>query len=263
MCVLTIVTQMSLVKMKIVYDYYSNQRVTPFFIREEELVSLGFDEFKARLFTEVPYLNKIATSLRLAVVEDNLEVDLSPSYFNYQIKGLLEKEKTVTVKAFMFDSPGLPPSHAEKNSVSGTTSIVSNNLASQKPRQDLRKVEFSNSRAKRSLTLTGQKNDFVFDTSDSDSDSGFPVIPAKAKDQRILLPLERYAKKQQQTANDIQRTLQVKKQELAKCREKLNMASQQNMGNKATCGNCHLKLGHTKKSCDFSPCRSAYSCGYI
>ena len=68
---------MSLVKMKIVYNYYSNQRVTPFFIREE-LVSLGFDEFKARLFTEVPYLNKIATSLRLAVVEDNLE-----SYFNY------------------------------------------------------------------------------------------------------------------------------------------------------------------------------------
>ena len=56
----------------------------------------------------------------------------------------------------MFDSPGLPPSHAEKHNVRGTTSIVSNNLAYQKPRQDLWKVEFSNSRAKRSLTLTGQ-----------------------------------------------------------------------------------------------------------
>ena len=87
----------------------------------------------------------------------------------------------------------------------------------------------------------------MFDTSDSDSDGGFPVIPPKDKDQRILLPLERYAKKQKQTAKDIQRTLQVKKQELAKCPEKLNMASQQNMGNKARCGNCHLKLGHTKK----------------
>ena len=61
---------MSVVKIKIVYDYYSNRRVTPFFIREEELVSLGFDELKARLFTEIPYLNKMATSLRLAVVED-------------------------------------------------------------------------------------------------------------------------------------------------------------------------------------------------
>ena len=110
---------MSVVKIKIVYDYYSNRRVTPFFIREEELVSLGFDELKARLFTEIPYLSKMATSLRLAVVEDKLEVDLSPSYFNYQIKGFLEKEKTnaITVKAFMFDSPGLPPSHAEKNPV--------------------------------------------------------------------------------------------------------------------------------------------------
>ena len=147
---------MSLVKIKIVYDYYSNQRVTPFFIREEELVSLGFDEFKACLFTEVPYLNKIATSLRLAVVEDNLEVDLSPSYFNYQIKGLLEKEKTVTVKAscliLLVCHLLMPKTH----NVSGTTSIVSNNLAYQKPRQDLWKVEFSNSRAKRSLTLTGQ-----------------------------------------------------------------------------------------------------------
>ena len=79
---------MSLVKIKIFYDYYSNKRGTPLFITEEELVSLRFDEFKARLFAEVPYLNKMATSLRLAVIKGNLEVDLSPIYFNYQIKGL-------------------------------------------------------------------------------------------------------------------------------------------------------------------------------
>ena len=57
--------------------------------------------------------------------------------------------------------------------------------------------------------------------------------------------------------------MKVKRQELAKCREKLNKAAQQNVGNKTVCGNCHLKLGHTKKSCDFSPCRSAYSCGSL
>lgn len=27
------------------------------------------------------------------------------------------------------------------------------------------------------------------------------------------------------------------------------------------CGNCHLKLGHTRKICTFSPCKSAFSCG--
>jgi hypothetical protein len=32
------------------------------------------------------------------------EVDLSSSYFNFQIKGLFEK-KNITIKAFAFDSP--------------------------------------------------------------------------------------------------------------------------------------------------------------
>ena len=176
---------MLLVKIKILYDYDSNKRVTPLFIREEELVILGFDEFKARLFAEVPYLNKMATSLRLAVIEDNLEVNLSPIYFNYQIKGLLEKEKTITIKAFMFDSPGLPPSYAERNSVSDNSNI--NYVSNQEPR----KVQ-TNSRKKRSLVLLGYQNDLVHDTSDSDSDSNASANPSK--DSRILLPLERYAK---------------------------------------------------------------------
>ena len=29
------------------------------------------------------------------------------------------------------------------------------------------------------------------------------------------------------------------------------------------CGNCHLKLGHAKKICTFSPCKSAFSCGCL
>lgn len=163
--------------------------------------------------------------MRLAVIEDNLEVDLSPIYFNYQIKGLLEKEKTLTVKAFMFDSPGLPPSYAERNSVNDTSSI---NIAAS---QQVRKVR-TNSRAKRSLTLAGDQNDLLYDTNDNDSDSNVSANPPE--DSRILLPLERYAKKQQQTASNLERTLKVKRQELAKCREKVNKAAQQNMGNKAT-----------------------------
>ena len=46
------------------------------------------------------------------------------------------------------------------------------------------------------------------------------------------------------------------------------MASQQNAENETavnltTCGKCHPKLGRTKKLCNFSPCKSAYSCGYF
>ena len=37
----------------------------------------------------------------------------------------------------------------------------------------------------------------------------------------------------------------------------------QNNGHLSACGNCHLKLGHTRKACKFSPCKSAFSCGII
>jgi hypothetical protein len=99
---------MSLVKIKIIYDYYTTKRITPIFIREEDLINLCYEEFKTRLISEVPHLDKVGSSLRLTVFEDDAEVDLSSSYFNFQIKGLLEKEKTITVKAFTFDSPGMP-----------------------------------------------------------------------------------------------------------------------------------------------------------
>ncbi len=36
---------------------------------------------KARFFIRVSYLNKMATSLQRTLVEDNLEVDLSSTYF--------------------------------------------------------------------------------------------------------------------------------------------------------------------------------------
>ena len=61
---------------------------------------------------------------------------------------------------------------------------------------------------------------------------------------------------------DIQRLLKTKKQELANLESKIHFALQQNAeneksGNMTTCGKCHLKLGHTKKRCDYSPCKSA------
>ena len=155
--------------------------------------------------------------MRLTVIEDNSEVDLAPFYFNFQINGISEKERTITVNAFVFDSPGLPPSHTERNSV---RDVSSENY--QAASQDSRKAQII-PRATRSLTLTEEQDDILFDKNDSDSDSSFPVNPPK--DRRILLPLERYAKKQQQTASNIERSLQVKRQELAEFREQLKIAS--------------------------------------
>ena len=56
---------MSLVQIKVIYDYYSFKRVTPFFIEEEELLDYDFQAFKECLVKEVPHLAKI-TSLSAA-----------------------------------------------------------------------------------------------------------------------------------------------------------------------------------------------------
>ena len=59
---------MAPVQIKVVYDYYSAKRTTPFFIAEEELLNLDFHSFKSRL----PH---IAKALRLTMSDENLEVD--------------------------------------------------------------------------------------------------------------------------------------------------------------------------------------------
>ena len=61
---------MSLVQIKVIYDYYSSKRVTPFFIGEEELLECDFKAFKERLVREVPHLAKI-TSLSAAPLRNN------------------------------------------------------------------------------------------------------------------------------------------------------------------------------------------------
>jgi hypothetical protein len=52
---------------------------------EENLMSLSYDGFKTRLTTEVPHLEKMGSFLRLIILEDDAEVDLSSSYFNFQM----------------------------------------------------------------------------------------------------------------------------------------------------------------------------------
>ena len=49
---------MAPVQLKVVYDYYSAKRTTPFFITEEELLNLDFHSFKSRLLLEVPHIEE-------------------------------------------------------------------------------------------------------------------------------------------------------------------------------------------------------------
>jgi hypothetical protein len=95
---------MDLIQIKVTYNYYSSKRVTPAYMREEELVNFSFDQFKMRILKEVPHLTK-AVSLRWTVNEDEVQVDLSPLYFNYQVRGLLQKEKNIKINVIEFESP--------------------------------------------------------------------------------------------------------------------------------------------------------------
>ena len=93
---------MSLVQIKVIYDYYSSKRVPPFFIEEEELLEYDFQAFKERLVKEVPHLAKItslsAAPLRITMNDEKNEVDLSPVYFTFQFKDLLSKAKKTPYK---------------------------------------------------------------------------------------------------------------------------------------------------------------------
>ena len=68
--ILSRITQMAPVQIKVVYDYYSAKRTTPFFITEEELLNLDFHSFKSRLLLEVPHIAK-STSAKVLRQNDN------------------------------------------------------------------------------------------------------------------------------------------------------------------------------------------------
>ena len=125
---------------------------------------------------------KTSSSLRLVILEDGAEVDLSSSYFNFQIKGLLEKEKNIMIKAFAFDSPGLHITNS--SSLSGVEKASRDDILGRATRVELTGRSL---RAKRSISLPAPTP--LFDESDDEDD---------AEQQRtIMLPLERYEKNNQ------------------------------------------------------------------
>ena len=140
--------EMVLVQIKVVYDYYSSKRTTLFFVTEEELLNKDFQDFKNLLLREVPHLSKStsAASLRLTVNDEDMEVDLSPMYFNFQIKEMVSKQKNITVKAFSFESPSLS---AKKESEESSTDEPVSDLKNLPNKRNL----LTSTKAKKSLDL--------------------------------------------------------------------------------------------------------------
>ena len=83
------------------------------------------------------------------------------------------------------------------------------------------------------------------------------------KPKHVLLPMERYARKRAQEVDRLDKEIEANRSELRAFDDKLSQASRENSGPLAACGNCHLKLGHTRRNCTFSPCQSAFSCGIL
>ena len=81
-------------QIKVIYDYYSSKRVTPFFIGEEELLEYDFEALKERLVREVPHLAKI-TSLSAAPLHITMNDEKKKS-FRFKCHALLVMSLNIT-----------------------------------------------------------------------------------------------------------------------------------------------------------------------
>ena len=187
---------MSLVQIKVLtiitiqYNYYSTKRVTPVYILHEELENFSFEEFKSRMTKDVPHLCK-ATSLRWTVEDDDLEVDLSPSYFNVQIRGILQKGNIIKVNAIQFESPAACTSSQNQEASSKCNSSKDHVVHRTQARRELLIEQVAS-------TLQSIDEDSDTDT-DNENEGNAP---------HIMLPLERYALKQRETVENIKHELQ-------------------------------------------------------
>ena len=225
------------------YLYYSKRRVTPVFISMDELLALTYDGFYTKMLQEVPHIAKMAIpaeSLRMILTEENRpEIDLSQKYFNSQITRLVNKGlQTIVIRIAANESP-LPAAQSHK---------IPHSVEEPKSKRCL-DVDIDQHQGQGNLNF----NTVINTQTNSISHEC----------QKVILPLERHVKRYDEVVRNIDGDLQRKKSELEELDGKLSTASMQNNGHLSACGNCHLKLGHTRKACKFSPCKSAFSCGII
>lgn len=273
----------NLTELRIEYKYYNKVRATPIFIANDELLSFTFNEFYGLVLNEVPYLQKITSelmALRFAILdENNSEVDISNKYFSSQMFSFVNKGmKVISIRVAVSESPIA----AGSSSMSAAPKVRSSNEVPQSKRclnlqntvpQSTVSTNIlsgngnTNSNVNAPACITDFSNYNLNQISIVNTTSEMATNCAKEDEVQgpppVLLPLERYAKKQATALKNYSDELATKRKELEELDFKLQKASDQNRGHLNTCGNCHLKIGHTRKACDFSPCRSAFSCGVL
>ena len=81
----------------------------------------------------------------------------------------------------------------------------------------------------------------------------------------IETPVQRFLRHKRDTIGELQSNLEQKRARLSGMRNSIYLVQEQNTNKQSnsSCGNCHLRLGHTRRNCTFSPCRSVYSCGLL
>ena len=181
-CFLYAYGEMSLIQIKVVYNYYLSKRITPIYILEEELQNSSFEVFKTCVIRDIPHLAK-ATSLRWTIDDDGLDVDLSPGYFNIQMRGILTKEKSIRINAIEFESPIV----STLSSNQATDKYSSTN--DKQPKQNIR------AHARKKLDLPERDNSRLGVVFGGESDVDSNNEDTEENKTRIIMPLERYATK--------------------------------------------------------------------
>ena len=181
------------IEIKVEYSYCSTKRITPVYIVEEELMTLEYSKFVERIVNEVPHLRRM-NSMRLTVKEDETvdEGDLSRKYFSLQMKGLLDKgAKSIRIRIFEFASPAVDTGIHRVENMAETGA------------EDR---ELTRTHVRRSRDLPGRNT-----SADKTDENDLPV----------MLPLQRYAKKQKEAVNEIKNCVETKRQELVRFDDKI------------------------------------------
>ena len=127
--------------------------------------------------------------------DENLEVDLSPIYFSFQIKEIIAKQKNITVQAFSFESPSVPVDSTARSASREFTAQKTNTGVHEPEAKRQKKGSLEDaSKARRSLDL---KQETELDQSLEGLDELFEWRPPnKAQDHnKHQTPLQGYVSK--------------------------------------------------------------------
>lgn len=80
----------------------------------------------------------------------------------------------------------------------------------------------------------------------------------------VETPVQRFLRHKRDEITKLQKQLAEKNADLNLFNSGIHEAVGQNNEQSYTaCGQCHLRIGHTRRNCTLSPCKSVYSCGLI